>query len=628
MKTADADKEETMKKRWIGVALAGCMCLSGMGLTACGGGKTVSVPYDDMVSEEGDYDQKLFYRNDCEVYAPDSQVIKITDTESEEYGYYYMYATNSLTVYRSKDLNNWENVSMLKGFNAYYPAANDFGDGRATSWWAPEVIFDEESKTYYLYFSMEPRNGQPDDVTDETIICAKSENPYGPFVNVRTAPVSNPQYNGNPETEGEDVYWQNKLLYGKENYFFDMAKLAPVLREKYPERFGEGYRYVSALDPHPFVDPAVDPETGKHKKYLYWVSEMRYTLEESTCTFVMEMEDWETPIYETATRLTKPRYTTVEGDVLCDGETVENNINEGPYVYPKKQADGSYQYYLTLSANSWDSKTYCVLQAVGDSPMGPFTKLQQSQGGVLIGTDNSLWDHISGPGHHSFVEEDGEVYILYHQHMNVVEAGVNRAVSLDEIKFTKNGDGQEVMYANGPTRTSVQNLPSFISGYKNIAPEATVTASNKADATVLNDGLVSLYTYIDYVKEFTSEKEVTFTLEFADYREITAIMVYNSKHYEEVFESVAKIRIHFKDGEEEYVGEMRDVLFDMEANSLPSQYAMRPGGAAIAVFAPASVKKIEITVKVPEKRIIDQDDDGRYIYQDKVSLSEIKVLGK
>ncbi len=607
-----------MKKRVFGIVLAGMVGLSGLGLTACGEA-TVSVPFDSQINEDGTYNENIFYRNDCEVYAPDSQVLKIT--EGEEAGYYYLYATNDLTVYRSKDMNHWEDMSNIVGHKAYLPEKDDFGNGLTGAYWAPEVIYDAEAGEngmYYMYVSMEPRQGDPNKC-DETLMCLKSENPYGPFVNIKEPQAQAPDWNA-PAT------YEEKLLKGNENYFFDMKKLAPILREKYPERFGQSYSYVGALDPHPYVDPA----TGD--KYLYWVSEHCYlgTGTMGTVVFVIKMQDWETPIYQADAvwQLTKTLYTTVDGTQRSDCEIEGNTTNEGPFVYAKKQADNSYKYYLTISANGWDSKTYSVIQAIGDSPVGPFTKLQQADGGTLIGTDNSLWDHISGPGHHSFVEENGEVYILYHQHMDLVAAGANRAVSIDEIKFTKNGKGQEVMYANGPTRSSVQLLPSFVSGYKNIAPEAAVTSSDKQDAAVLNDGLVSLYSYIDYVKEFKTKKEVTLTFAFSDYREITGIMIYNSKEYATAFDEISKIKIYFKDGEEEYVGELNNIPFDMETNSSTVWLAMRPGAAAVALFHPSMINRIEVTVSVPKNRVVDQDDEGKYIYQQEVALSEVKIIGK
>lgn len=603
-----------MRNRIFGIMLAGILSISMLGLVACNADEGVNVPYDDMIGTNGEYDENLFYQNKCDIYAPDCMVLKIT--EGEEAGYYYLYATNSLTVYRSKDLNHWENMTRKKG-NAFMLAENDFGDGNEYAWWAPEAIYDAEEKMYYLYFSMNPRIGG--EIT-ETLVCVKSENPYGPFVNVRPAPN---EFLQNPDP---DASIQDKLTYGDENYFFDMATLAPILREKYPERFDGDYKYVAALDPHPFVDP----DTGT--KYLYWVSERTFTSEATICPFVMEMEDWETPRYDTVTQCLKVGYTTVDGEELCDCEADGNWINEGPFVYPREQSDGSYKYYLTYSANSGsgtdgcNAKGYSVLQAIGDSPMGPFTKLQKSQGGILLGTDDLLWDHVSGPGHHSFIQDKGELYAVYHQHMDVSSGSTQRAVAVDEVKFAKNLDGQEVMYANGPTRNSLQLLP--FGKYKNIAPQATIQASGGMDATMLNDELISLYSYIGYVKEYKTDKKVTFTLKFDDYREITGIMIYNSKNYDTSFEKISSVKIHFKDGEKTHTGVLKDIPFDIERYSSASmEYALAPGGAAIAVFTPALIDTIEITITVPNRRVVGQDDDGYYLYQKAVALSEIKVIG-
>jgi hypothetical protein len=58
---------------------------------------------------------------------------------------------------------------------------------------------------------------------------------------------------------------------------------------------------------------------------------------------------------------------------------------------------------------------------------------------------------------------------------------------------------------------------------------------------------------------------------------------------------------------------------------------MRPGGSAVAVFAPMLVKEIRITFKLPvdrhdELQIL--DEEGYVIAQDTVAISEIVVLGK
>lgn len=106
-----------------------------------------------------------------------------------------------------------------------------------------------------------------------------------------------------------------------------MDVLSAILREKYPERFGKDYKYVSALDPSPYVAP-------DGTKYLYWVSEMQGTSDgNGTCGFGMQMKSWTEPMYETVTRLTKVGYTTVDGTERNDCEMSNNNINEGPFVY-------------------------------------------------------------------------------------------------------------------------------------------------------------------------------------------------------------------------------------------------------------------------------------------------------
>lgn len=584
-----------MNKKALGAAMLALIMGTVCTASACGK-KEVAIRYDDQIKADGSFNENLFYRNDCDIYAPDPMVLKITDESSPEYGYYYLYATNSFTVYRSKDLANWENMSAKVGYPAFVSEEGDFGN--STSMWAPETVYDSETKKYYLFFSMEPKKGNAA-VCDETLMCVESDTPYGPFTATTPATKEN---------------WQ-------ENYFFDMDALSAVLRAKYPERFGSDYEYVSALDPSPYVAP-------DGTKYLYWVSEMYNTIDgNGTCDFGMKMKSWTEPMYDTVTRLTKVGYTTVDGTERNDCEMANNNINEGPFVYARKQENGTYKYYLTFSVNDYATKSYSMCQAVGDSPLGPFTKLKQADGGMLLGTDNQRFDHLSGPGHHSFVETDGKLYVLYHQHVDVTVGGANRAVSLDEVKFVKNGKGQEVMYVNGPTK-SPQLLPEFACEYKNIAPEATIKASTGEDASMLTDGLITIFSYIDYVKEFESMKDVTFTLTFKDYREVTGLMIYNSKIYSEAFDDISQIKIYCREGEETFTGVLKNIPFDWERCKNEFADEMRPGGAVIALFNPISVNKIEITVKVPKDRVIGQDEEGYYLYQEAVALSEIKVIGK
>ncbi|HET8855214.1 MAG TPA: glycoside hydrolase family 43 protein [Salinimicrobium sp.] len=136
---------------------------------------------------------------------PDPTVIKAGD------GFYYVYSTNSevdgevmnIQVKRSKDLIHWETLADA------LPEGPDWAD---RDFWAPHVIYDENTKKYYLYYSGE----SIDEEIGKCLGVAISDSPEGPFKDI-----------GKP------------LLCGKS--------------------------FIN-IDPMPFDDPA----TGK--KYLYWGS--------------------------------------------------------------------------------------------------------------------------------------------------------------------------------------------------------------------------------------------------------------------------------------------------------------------------------------------------------------------
>ena len=124
------------------------------------------------------------------------------------------------------------------------------------------------------------------------------------------------------------------------------------------------------------------------------------------------MNSWGDPDYSTLTQLTKTGYYTVDGTEINPAEGANNHINEGAFTYIQKQADGSYKYYLTLSINGYQDKSYCVIQAVADGPLGPYRKLTEEEGGIILSTDHMSWDFVSGPGHHSFVQVGEELFIV------------------------------------------------------------------------------------------------------------------------------------------------------------------------------------------------------------------------
>lgn len=597
-----------MRKKLIGAAgllAAGILSFSGCGAQA------VALPHDNQIHPEYNnaYVKELFYRNDLGTAAPDPCVIQITDPESTEYGYYYLYGTtdpnSGFRAYRNKDLTGeWEDVTPIKNFLAFEAQAGHYAYGKG-AFWAPEVIYDGMEEKYYMFYSgmveKFPSIGQE----QHMIAVAVADEPYGPFQPVNATQAGT---------------------------LFDNDEMCELI-EKDGLSSGvtpSGKKFFNCIDGSPYVAP-------DGTKYLYFSHEAVVYGGKSEI-YGVEMETWSKPDLSTLTRLTRCEYYTVNGEWQdAEGSNKPsyesgNGVNEGPYMYQKQQADGSWKYYLTFSINGYMDKSYSVVQAVGDTPLGPFRKLTEEEGGLLVSTDWEKFDHLSGTGHHSFVPVDNELYIVYHEHVNREMGGLGeRDVAVDKVVFTKNGKGDEVLYCNGPT-WSLQPRISKYSGVENVAPQAEVTVSQGKNAEALCDGLLSMYTNNTFVKEFETEKTATITLNFADYRELSAIMVYNSKTFEKSFLSVKRIELDCQDAEgAQGVAVIEDLAFDWDFYKMASVNAMRPGGSAVAVFRPLLCKQIRITVEVPEERPEDlaiMDEDGYILKQSAVAISEIVVLGK
>lgn len=573
-------------------------------LTGCGN-SDILMKYDNQIHSDKSYDANLFYRNDLEVNVADPFVMRITDEESTEYGYYYLYGTNAsngFIAYRSKNLDKWEDMFTQKGFMAMEVSTTGT-DFQSSYFWAPEVVYDQETDKYYMYYSAKTLY-YPEKVGAVYLFCAVADEPYGPF-----------------EPLIDDTHTSIK------SPFFDVEKGAAAMTNAVN---GIEFTYPTAIDPHPFVDPA----TGK--KYLYFTNE-RNENAAGTYQWGCELKSWTEPDYSTFVRLTEPGYKTV-GDLskenLNDAESLASGgTNEGGAVIARKQADGSYRYYLTTSINSWRDKSYSVIQAIGDSPLGPFEKVSLEDGGVILGTDFSLFDHVSGTGHHSFVTTaNGEIYIAYHEHYDRTFGNSARHLAFDKVEFVKNSKGEEVLYVNGPT-WSLQPKVEANAKYVNIADDAKVKVSSGKNVSALTDGLLTMYSYVDYVKDFRSTKSTTITLTFDDYREVSALMVYNGLNYEETFVKVNRIEFDFKDEAKNFTGTavINNLEFDWEFYKQSVLDYMRPGGSAVAVFNPIMVKEIRIKINVPKKRPegIELIDEFGYVKKQKaISVSEIKVLGR
>ena len=565
--------------------------------------------------DTSDYNKELFYRNDKKTSGADPFVLDNTEVD----GYYYMYVTSGMNFcYRSANLMDWEPVGNALG-NWEYDDEGKIAEELKVSWkdvWASEVVYDEETENYYMFFSATPQadskaTGVEEGNAERQLLVAVSKFAYKDFqiVNFKDAKSCG---EGNLHMYDESQY---------PHYYAKYLMFEPGMHTAFAAANGgakEGSGgYTGAIDPHPFVDDNGD-------KYLFWKIE---TTPSRIC--VMKMENWLKPDWNTATVLTCSLYYTIEDWKSAQaGKTVEMVPyedaailnNEGPAVIKHNG-----KYYLTYSMNTYVDNSYQVGIAVADNIMGPYRKLTEEEGGILLSGATAGSQEISGTGHHSFVTVGEQNYIVYHRHDDFTAAGSARNHAIDELKWVtikdKDGKDLDVMYINGPTCT-VQPAVEAYSDYKNIADEATVTGTD--DVSYLTDDLLSMLkygnpTFMEYIKETTIQETTTFTFDFDSERAVRAILVYNSKMENAAFANISKIEFVCEENGKDVTHYIENVKFSSEyykANDFDGTfYYVTPGVAAYAEFEELNAKSIRITVEVPKG-------------QESVGISEIKILGK
>lgn len=428
---------------------------------------------------------------------------------------------------------------------------------------------------------------------------AVSDSPVGPFVQYTNTEGEGQNEDareigiGHPFLAHEDFY--EALSAFEEN---GETEKYQALKSALPDR-------MTMID----ADPFYDTKTGK--KYLYFSS----CQPSQEYIFGMQLgENWtDDPLWETLTPLTRYGYKTVNGTEEIDYPRGAGAIEEGPHMMYDSETD---HYYMTFSVNGAYDKEYAVGQAIGLSPLGPFEKVSMEEGGLVIASD-SLWDHVSGPGHHCFLRFDGKLYIFYQGlYERANPANNTRGICVDEVKSYVNDQGVKVFNANGPSYAPMPKLGPDAT-YRNIAEEATVSVNRGDNKEAINDGLLNIMTHHDQISEFNATSgKTTITLDFKDYRTIRALMVFNARDYENWFDKIDRVEFDFtaeKDGEQiQSTAYIKDLAFDKERYFYEAMEMARPGGSVCVEFNEISVKTIRITI----------DSEKAF------NISEIYVLGK
>ena len=303
-----------------------------------------------------------------------------------------------------------------------------------------------------------------------------------------------------------------------------------------------------------------------------------------------------------------------------NSDTCSSRINEGPHMIYNADCG---LYYLSFSAGNYGVNTYASNVVVGYSPMGPFRKLTYEEGGAMLTVDlGRSSDVMSGVGHHSYVQVGDELIINYHRQLDPLGNYHNRGPAIDRVQWVLNNDGLPVMYTNGPSNT----IQPIIYGtgqtkYDIISDEVTVTAkgtTNYNDLSYLNDGLIQVHERADLIAPFVKnfqfdDSEITLVFNFGEYRQIAAVMVYQSNDWYTSFDEIARIEMDVvKDGiDGVYI--IEHVKYGWDMGEQVESGMMRCASNATAVFEEVACKEVRITIKAP--------------YADPVEIPEIYILG-
>ena len=595
------------------------------------------------------------------------------ETPSEENGEaaYKSY----VMVTRSRDLNDWEVCGAVDNGMGLLVRNDDWLGSQV---WAPECIYDPVTNRYYLYFSAaskindgEAVNGIEKTYSSATtqfdrfyLGVAVADNPAGPFELVSSENVYGDAEQTNPN--GEVLTSINPaIMLDKEcdDYFY-------TEEFKNQDDFAQKDELFSAIDIHP-----VFLEDGF---YIYFVKHISTGNIDGNTLWGMKMKDMVTPDYSTISMLAGSSVSTIDNEnfignggydvvrveykgsaendpnyeankddpnycindpnyprhlaqswtrytTYADGTQKENapngndsGIAEGPQMLTTKDRDGKTVYILTYAARGVDNYLYDLRMAYSYNPLSGFIKPTEEQGATVLGVDSSVNNFMSNLAHVQFLNVDGETWCCHCERMAPFSgADQGRFYALASVSWQYLSDDLNfpVPVANGPT-TSLQPLPSVYTGYRNIASDAEVKATNAVGDCVsyLTDGMTVTNTLFADRTFIAKDNATTITMDFDETRYIRGILLYNAIEYDKTFDNVSEIIFTLENGKE---CSIVDLPYNTEAYRT-SEYQVQPGSAAVAIFDELPVVSVRIEFQASDKL-----GNGT-----ELGISEIVILGK
>jgi hypothetical protein len=426
------------------------------------------------------------YYNDAALPAADPFVLY--DAPS---GAYYAYSTEGadphyhFAVYRSADLATWH---KLVGGALRVNDATEWGN----DWfWAPEVYRNPRTGLYFLFYAARSDAnakrwfGRADFAEPSKIGVAVSRSPKGPFRNIAPRPIRYFPY--------DPSYHDVNLLMGP-----DQKKPPATLEAGLTAPRGT---YLPSIDPNVFFD-----DDGR--QYLYfsrnayrnwvWDADLGKYIEESNILAVpLTRRWWNDPSGRTMPTIARsfenandrpggPRGPRRDGylqilsygrdkqawenaDVndfaLTGGQKKDRRWEEGSTTLKTYAFDAAGRrrsvYYLTYSANNWETPQYGVGYAVASSPRGPWRKYP---GNPILAQNPEIGMYSPGHGSIAFSPDRREMYYVHHGRPTPDAA--QRRLYTDRLRFTRRESGPfgDPLLRMDPA-TSDRPIPSGVAPY-------------------------------------------------------------------------------------------------------------------------------------------------------------------
>ncbi len=422
------------------------------------------------------------YFNNAAFAAADPYVMR--DPRS---GYYYAYSTEGaddgyyFAVYRSADLVTWEKAA---------PGAlpvNDPNQWGNTWFWAPETYYNPRTHLYFLFYAARSDAnaqawfGYANFEEPCKIGVAVSRSPAGPFHNIANHPIDYNPYDPN--------YHDVNLIMGP-----DQKKPPATLQQGETAPLGT---YIPMIDPDVFFD-------SSGHVYLYysrnayrnwvWDYDLGKYIEESNIYAVELTKDWWNDPSGRTMPTIAPQYrganaspggpagprrdgwvrildydhdkqswenADVNDYALTGGQNKDRRWEEGSSIL-ETHFNGRTRYYLTYSANNWQTPQYGVGYAVSSTPLGPFHK---SPTNPIFRANPAIGEWSPGHGSFAFSPDGTQLYYVHHGRPSPDDS--QRRLYTDRLQFSfsqLDPWGNPELYAD--EATSDRPVPSGVAPYR------------------------------------------------------------------------------------------------------------------------------------------------------------------